>query len=156
MFFMTELKRMQSRTAVSGAALLLLAALWSGLDRAQAIADEKAPAAAGKVILGTWVADGDGIDSKWVFEAETLKASVQGVEYVCKYKVDTAAKPHPTVDLTIDEGPDESKGKTSKCIYKLDGEKLKLCVSLPGKDRPKEFEQVDGEAYLFELKKEKK
>ena len=59
------------------------------------------------------------------------------------------------LDLIIDEGPEDAKGKTSKCIYKLDGEKLILCVSLPGKDRPKEFEQSEGESFLFELKKEK-
>ncbi len=153
---MTDIKRNHSRLVMLSSALLLLSALWTGLESSHARADEKAATPAQKVLLGTWVADGDGIDSKWVFDAEMLKASVQGIDYTCKYKVDTDAKPHPTVDLTIDDGPDESKGKISKCIYKLDGEKLKLCVSLPGKDRPKDFEQVDGEAYLFELKKEKK
>jgi uncharacterized protein (TIGR03067 family) len=152
---MTEITRKSARPAVLGSALLLLAAVWSGLNANRAAADEKAPAAS-KPFIGIWVADGDGIDSKWTFEAETFKASVQGTDYSGKVKFEIGAKPHSTVDLMIDDGPDESKGKTSKCIFKLDGDKLKLCVSLPGKDRPKEFEQVDGEAYLFELKKEKK
>jgi uncharacterized protein (TIGR03067 family) len=106
-----------------------------------------------KTLKGTWVS-GEGIDSTWTFEGETLKATVNGLDYTCKVKIDPKAKP-ATIDLAIDEGPEDAKGKTSKCIYKLEGEKLILCVSLPGKDRPKEFEQNEGEAYVFELKKEK-
>src|SRR6185437_670782 len=109
-----------------------------------------------KALKGTWVAaEEDGIDSKWTFEGQTLKASVNGIDYTCKVKIDPKAKPHATADLTIDDGPEEAKGKTSQCLYKLDGDKLTLCVSLPGKDRPKEFEQAEGEAFLFKLKKEK-
>jgi uncharacterized protein (TIGR03067 family) len=78
------------------------------------------------------------------------------MDYTCKVTIDAKAKPHPSADFAIEEGPEDSKGKTSKCIYKLDGEKLTLCVSLPGKDRPKEFAQTEDEAYLFELKKQKK
>ena len=103
---------------------------------------------------GTWVSARRMIDSKWTFEGETLKATVNGLDYTCKVKLDPKAKP-ATIDFIIDEGPEDAKGKTSKCIYKLDGEKLTLCVSLPGKDRPKEFEQTEGESFLFELKKEK-
>ncbi len=63
--------------------------------------------------------------------------------------------PIATVNFIIDDGPEEAKGKTAQSVYKLDGDKLTLCVSLPGKDRPKEFEQTEGEAFLFKLKKEK-
>jgi uncharacterized protein (TIGR03067 family) len=153
---MNEITRNMARTALLPCALLLIAAVGSAIATQRAVADDKAASTAEKPILGTWVADGDGIDSKWVFDAESFKASVQGIDYSGKFKIETGAKPHPTVDLVIDDGPDEAKGKTSKCIYKLDGEKLKMCVSMPGKDRPKDFEQVDGESYIFELKKEKK
>jgi uncharacterized protein (TIGR03067 family) len=77
------------------------------------------------------------------------------VDYTCKVKIDVDAKPNPTLDLMIDEGPEDAKGKLSKCIYKLDGEKLTVCVSAPGKERPKEFVPAEDEAYLFELKKAK-
>ena len=124
---------------------------WAAAATGALAADEAADAL--KTLKGTWVTD-EGIDSKWTFEGESLKASVNGLDYTCKVKVDPKAKP-ATLDLVIDEGPEDAKGKTSKCIYKLEGEKLILCVSLPGKDRPKEFEQNEGESYVFELKKEK-
>ncbi len=133
--------------AAVGAVMLLIAC--AGPARA----DEKESARALKELKGTWSAD-EPIESKWTFEGETLKASVNGVDYTCKVKVDPKAKP-ATIDLQIDEGPEESKGMTSKCIYKLEDGKLILCVSLPGKDRPTEFEAVEGESFLFELKKDK-
>lgn len=115
-------------------------------------ADDKAPAKGLKEIQGTWVSD-DPIESKWTFEGETLKASVNGMDYTCKVKVDPKASP-ATIDFQIDEGPEEAKGMTSKCIYKLEDGKLILCVAMPGKDRPKEFETVEDESFLFELTKE--
>jgi uncharacterized protein (TIGR03067 family) len=118
--------------------------------------DDKPSAEALKSLKGTWVAaEDDGIDSKWTFDGETLKASVNGIEYTCKIKLDPKAKPHATADFVIDEGPEEAKGQTAKCLYKIDGDKLTLCVSMPGQDRPKEFEQAEGETFLFKLKKEK-
>ena len=118
--------------------------------------EDKAAAEALKSLKGTWVAaEDEGIDSKWTFEGETAKASVNGLEYSCKVKIDPKAKPHATLDFVITDGPDEAKGMTAKCLYKLDGEKLTLCVALPGKDRPKEFEQAEGETFVFKLKKEK-
>lgn len=121
----------------------------------RALGDDKDQSEVLKPFLGTWATDGEGIDAKWTFEGEKVKATVNGTDYTCKVKVDKEAKPNPTIDLEIEDGPEEAKGKTSKCIYKLDGEKLTLCVSVPGKDRPKEFAQVEDEAYLFSLKKQK-
>jgi uncharacterized protein (TIGR03067 family) len=149
-----------NRTRASAPGLLAVLGLAVGMAlvlggaAARALADDAADAAdALKALKGTWVSD-EGIDSSWTFEGETLKATVNGLDYICKVKVDPKAKP-ATLDLTIDEGPEDSKGKVSKCIYKREGEKLILCVSMPGKDRPKEFEQTEGESYVFELKKEK-
>lgn len=150
---MAFLKRISPRASATGLAAVMTAALALGWAGARALAADESPADALKSLKGTWVSD-EGIDSTWTFEGETLKATVNGLDYTCKVKVDPKAKP-ATIDLSIDEGPEDAKGKTSKCIYKLEGGKLILCVSLPGKDRPKEFEQNEGESYVFELKKEK-
>jgi uncharacterized protein (TIGR03067 family) len=152
-------KRTRMRTSACISTLLTVVALatlglLSGVT-AQALADDKAQTDKLKPFQGSWATDGEGIDAKWTFEGEKLKATVNGTDYSCKVKVDTDAKPNATLDLEIEDGPEEAKGKTSKCIYKLDGEKLTLCVSLPGKDRPKDFAQVEDEAYLFTLKKQK-
>jgi uncharacterized protein (TIGR03067 family) len=157
MISMAFLIRTASRFSARGLAAILVLALGAalipgGATRAPA-ADDLSPADALKALKGTWVTE-EGIDSSWTFEGETLKASVNGQDYNCKVKADPKAKPM-TLDFLIDEGPEGSKGKTSKCIYKFEGEKLILCVSTPGKDRPKEFGQVEDEAYIFELKKEK-
>ena len=135
-----------SLTALLGAAICLSSAKGDETPQTELL----------KPFQGTWASSGEGIDSTWTFDGEKIKASVAGMDYSCKGKVDKDAKPFATIDLVIEDGPEEAKGKTSKGIYKIDGEKLTLCVSVPGKDRPKEFAQADDEAYLFELKKEKK
>jgi uncharacterized protein (TIGR03067 family) len=151
--------RLRMRRFASLSSLLTVFALASlGLmviATSQALGDDKPQSEQLKPFLGTWATDGDGIDAKWTFEGEKVKATVNGTDYTCKVKIDKEAKPNATIDLEIEDGPEEAKGKTSKCIYKLDGEKLTLCVSLPGKDRPKDFAQVEDEAYLFALKKQK-
>ena len=137
-----------------GLGLLTLAA---SVANRSAAADDQAISPAIKAIQGTWVTfENDALDAKWAFKGETLEVSVNGQEYTGKVKADDKAKPHPTLDIAISEGPEESKGKTGKAIYKLDGEKLLISVSMPGHDRPKDFEPVPDEVFLFELKKEKK
>jgi uncharacterized protein (TIGR03067 family) len=152
---MAATKRLASEACTTGLtiALALSAALGLALSSARAFGDDTADAL--KPFQGSWKTDGEGIDATWTFEGANLKATVNGQDYACKVTADPAAKPNGTLDLAINEGPEESKGKVSKAIYKLDGEKLTLCVSAPGKDRPKEFAQIEDESYLFVLKKQK-
>jgi uncharacterized protein (TIGR03067 family) len=111
-----------------------------------------------KALQGTWVRDGDdGPDVKFVFEGDTLTATVDDMNYKTSVSVDAKAMPHPTMDLTIKEGPGDSAGKKSKAIYKLDGKKLLLRVSMPDVDtRPSDFKVDDPDSHLFQLKKEEK
>jgi uncharacterized protein (TIGR03067 family) len=128
--------------------LAVLAALtasvaWANSSRSPG--DDAADSPALKALQGTWVIKGD-----------KLTASVNGMDYEGKVKVDDKAKPHATLDIELTEGPEDVKGKIAKAVYKLDGEKLIVSVGHPGHDRPKDFEPQPDEVYVFELKKEKK
>jgi uncharacterized protein (TIGR03067 family) len=106
---------------------------------------------------GSWVQSGTGPDARWVIKGEKLTATVNGEEYRCELTLDATAKPHPSADIAIKQGPGESPGKVSKAIYKFDGETLLICVARPGtENRPAEFKEAEDESYLFELKKEGK
>lgn len=143
---------MVKRTLTAAACSLMvlgLAALKAGA--------EDAPSAALKALEGTWVtSETDALDAKWIFKGDALETTVNGMEYAGKVKVDDKAKPHATLDIELTSGPEDAKGKTAKAVYKLEGEKLVVAVSVPGHDRPKDFEPAPDEVYLFELKKQKK
>jgi uncharacterized protein (TIGR03067 family) len=131
-------------------------ALAAGYAPRTVAADDSADSPALKALEGTWTtSETDNLDAMWVFKGDVVEVTVNGMEYKGKVKVDDKAKPHATLDVALTEGPEESKGKTGKAIYKLDGEKLVLSVSQPGHDRPKDFEPVPDEVYVFELKKKK-
>ncbi len=120
-----------------------------------AIAGVQADEAAVKALQGKWANDGsDGFDATWTFTGGKLEANVNGNVYKAEFKVDPEAKPHATMDVTITESPDgQGENKVGKAIYKIDGEKLVLCVSMPGQDRPTDFSTIDEVQYKFELKK---
>jgi uncharacterized protein (TIGR03067 family) len=68
--------------------------------------------------------------------------------------LDPKAKPGQ-IDVKITSGDD--KGKLVKGIYKLDDDKLTVCVAEPGKDRPKAFAGKQGTGHtLLVLLRQKK
>jgi uncharacterized protein (TIGR03067 family) len=136
------------------ACTLGLVALAIGFSTRGVAADDSAESKALKAFQGTWVtSENNDLDAKWVFKGEIVEITVNGMDYKGKVKLDDKAMPHPTLDIDLTEGPEDAKGKTAKGVYKLEGDKLVISVSHPGHDRPKEFEPVPDEVYLFELKK---
>jgi uncharacterized protein (TIGR03067 family) len=69
------------------------------------------------------------------------------------FTIDPAKKPK-TMDLKFTEGPE--KGNTSYAIYELTGDDLKLCLTVTGKNRPKEFAAKPGSGHGFEVLKRDK
>jgi uncharacterized protein (TIGR03067 family) len=62
------------------------------------------------------------------------------------FTIDPAKTPR-RIDITGTEG--ENAGKTAQGIYELDGDTLKICYTMPGKDRPKAFESKEGSRATF-------
>jgi uncharacterized protein (TIGR03067 family) len=67
------------------------------------------------------------------------------------YKIDASQRPKH-IDITAPEG--EQAGKTSKGIYALEGETLRMCYA--DKDRPKDFESKSGSGVTLVIWKRSK
>jgi uncharacterized protein (TIGR03067 family) len=66
-----------------------------------------------------------------------------------------AGKKHKVMDCPVHEG--EGKGVIMLGIYELDGDTMRVCFDLKGKNRPTEFKTaVDSGHFLVECKRDKK
>jgi uncharacterized protein (TIGR03067 family) len=109
-----------------------------------------------KKLEGKWTAPaGDGGKTTYAFKGKSLKIDAPSRSYEMTITLDATAKPEKTIDFKIDEGPDDAKGKTSKGIYKFDGnDKFIFCFRGEG-DRPTKYEMVGFEQILIELTRAK-
>ncbi len=109
-----------------------------------------------KKLEGTWtVPAGDGGEVTYTFKGKSLEIKAPSRSYKMTIKLDPAALPDKTIDFQIDEGPDDAKGKTSKGIYKFDGDDKFIFCMRPIGERPTKFEMVGFEQILSELKRKK-
>lgn len=132
------------------ASALSIAAIVAALAVPARAADEPSPAL--KAVQGTWTTREDSeVSAKWTIKGDAIKILVNGVEYAGKVVVDAEAKPHPAFTVEIKEGPGEAVGKSSKGVYKLEGDKLDVNIAVPGNDRPVDFNPYGQDLYLFEL-----
>lgn len=109
--------------------------------------------------------DGKGLPPEGLADLKELDAVVKDNVVILKekgevkdgwnvsFKLDAAKKPKEFyLTMSIRDG----KPKTSKGIYRFDGDKLTICIREPGKDRPKEFTTKKGpDSYLWTLEKKK-
>ena len=145
--------RMSTRGLVVAGALLLIAALPGGLLRGD---DTKEVAGDLKLMQGNWsFKPADDVDVIWSLEGDTLKASAQGQEYVCKVTLNPKVSPR-TIDFFVTQGPNEMVGKKALGIYKIENDGVTFCVGRPGDDRrPSEFKVTEGESYVFSISRPK-
>jgi uncharacterized protein (TIGR03067 family) len=138
----------------AGSALVLSLALLAG----------SASAADDDDIQGTWLPETAELGGK-MFPDEirkTIKLTIKDNKYkveigkitdegTCKLKA--TAKPKE-LDITGTDGP--NKGKTIPAIYELNGDTLRVCYDLSGKDRPTEFKTKEGtQHFLVTYKRQK-
>ena len=108
-----------------------------------------------KKMQGTWILKAGDNKVPWVFEGDTMKTRFNEEDYVTKVTVNDKASPHPSIDFEIIQGAEDAKGKVAKGIYKLEDDKLIVCVALPDTDsRPNEFKGLQNETMLFSLTRE--
>jgi uncharacterized protein (TIGR03067 family) len=135
---------------------------WMGLSLAALIvpaaslraADEKIDGDL-KAIQGKWsMKTENGNKVTYTVEGKKLKVVAPSRTYEITMTLDPEAKPFKTLDLKIDEAPDDAKGMTSPAIYKLEDEKFIFCFSPTGQ-RPTKFEMEGYEKILVTLTKDK-
>ena len=127
------------------AAVLLLALETHGEDKGQ---EDVAK------LTGTWACISAVNDGKALAEgtAQKLRLTLtkdrgyktergKQVLFDSTYKIDPSKQPKH-IDLIGTEG--ENKGKTAQGIFVLEDDRLKICYTMPGKERPKEFESKPG------------
>jgi uncharacterized protein (TIGR03067 family) len=136
-------------------------ALALGLFAVAARADDKKDA---PKIEGTWTAtswkrgpgeigpDRVNTELKLTKDAYEFPKGINRVSQKGSVKIDAAKG---TIDFTPGDGP--AKGKTLVGIYKVEGDKLTLCFTGAGGERPKEFKSDDRNTVLatYERKKQK-
>jgi uncharacterized protein (TIGR03067 family) len=117
-----------------------------------------------KRLAGTWKIDSATLNGEDATAG--LKTGVLTIEEG-KYKIDFGgmpdagtvmldpAKKPKAMTITGTDGP--NKGKTIPAIYDIDGDTLKVCYTLDGKEPPKEFKSTaETKTLLVTYKREKK
>jgi uncharacterized protein (TIGR03067 family) len=151
---------MRTRTLAALVLGLFLAAAAGAADDATKKDQEK--------LQGTWQTvsgefNGDKLDDELCkvlkFVCKSDKFEVQGPADVLNqyakgtFKLDATTTPK-TLDITIGGG--EKKGDVIECIYELDGDNLKVCGKLTGKERPADYTTKQGSNMVsLVLKREK-
>ena len=137
-------------------AALLVVSLITSVSPADEVKNGKASPDL-KKLQGEWTTPSQaGGEVVYTFKDDKVTVKAPTREYKMTVKLDDAAKPHKTIDLHVDEGPDEAKGQTSKGIYRFDGDDKFVFCFTPAAERPTKFEQVGFEQFLTELKRKGK
>lgn len=136
-----------ARGAWMGLAMTGLLVAGGGLQAA----DDKAGADL-KKLEGKWTApSGEGGKVTYTFKGKKLKIEAPSRTYEMTVTLDSTAKPDKTIDFKIDEAPDDAKDKTSKGIYKFDGDNKFIFCFCPIGERPTKYEQNGYEQIVTEL-----
>lgn len=123
------------------------------------LAAEPSPDAAQKemeAIQGTWAVVTAEQDGKPDDSMKKANIAIQGNQFTTKIE-DTAIR-HGTITLAPNQTPKAidlvysdgfQKGKTSQGIYSLTGDYWIVVFSVPGKDRPTNFDKANGAKHMM-------
>src|SRR5262249_20176753 len=83
-----------------------------------------------------------------------VKGTTMKIKFASEFTLDEKKNPRQ-IDLEVKEGPALEVG-TWRGIYKLKGDDLQICISLPGGARPKGFTtEAGGQSTLLTLKRDR-
>jgi uncharacterized protein (TIGR03067 family) len=101
-----------------------------------------------KNLQGTWVVVAGRWNCQLFFAGHHFAMRFRNGEvYLGVYTVDPTAKP-PTMEMTVEDGPDHYRGQTAICIYELLGDSLRWCGNEPGAaEQPRDFPTEQGAKY---------
>ena len=115
-----------------------------------------------KNIQGKWKVTSGVIDGNELPADQLGELVYSGNKYTWKsgdqsgagtFKLDHSKKPKQ-LDAVPSDGP--VKGQTVEHIYEIDGDKLRICLALPGTNRPTQFKSEAGSGlWLFTYKRVK-
>jgi uncharacterized protein (TIGR03067 family) len=121
--------------------------------RLVASAEERTPDNDSRALRGTWSCTAAVIDGKPLADnvVKALRLTLTADRYKTErgdeilfdstYHLDPRTNPKQ-IEMTGTEG--DAAGKPALGIYALDGDTLKICYTLPGHDRPKDFASPPG------------
>ena len=150
---------------VHAVVMLGLGCLVATLTMGTAGAQDDAAKKEMKKLEGTWATVSIEAAGQKVTDEDkikTRKLTTKGDKYTMKVGDETVqgtveinpSKNPKTIDIKPDTG--SNKGKTLLGIYELDGDNLKICLALPGKDRPTAFATAaENRQQLVVYKREK-
>jgi len=93
-----------------------------------------------ELLQGSWLSGPGSHQAELLIAGDRFSIHFKdGVIYMGAYDLDVDARPK-AMDMRIDAGPVPHKGKTTWCIYELNGDTLRWCAARPGnKERLRQF-----------------
>ena len=92
-------------------------------------------------------------NSRLVIDGDRFTSQEADVTYRGTFKVSPGSKPK-AIDVVFTEGPE--KGKSFKGIYELEGDVYKVCLGMPGRERPTQFVSKPGSGHVLEILRRQK
>ncbi|GJM23907.1 MAG: hypothetical protein DHS20C16_03220 [Phycisphaerae bacterium] len=108
---------------------------------------------------GTWAFDSLEVDgspipaahtqhSRILIDGDRFKTETPGVIYEGVFNIDAEASPQH-IDIEFIAGPEA--GNWNHGIFKLDGDRLEICLDMNGQPRPKDFSTAAGRGHAYEV-----
>lgn len=85
--------------------------------------------------------------SRLLIDGDRFRTETPGAVYEGVFNIDVETEPHE-IDIAFVEGPEA--GNSNFGIFRLEGEKLELCLDLNGRPRPAEFRTAAGSGRAFQ------